>query len=137
MGKKLLDVPLQIIKNYKIKLLVVFGSCGSKYEKEDSDLDLAFLPSEIIGQEKEFKLLNELMSFYNRGNIDLVNLYKANPGLKYEIARTGRLLYEDKGELLSFQLYAAARYADTKYLREDRRRCLEEKLKKYEGGANL
>ena len=73
-------------------------------------------------------LLNELSQFYQRVDIDLVNLTKAEPILKVEIAKKGKLLYGSKEKFEKFSIYAAGIYADTKFLYNDRRKTLEKKI---------
>lgn len=123
-----LIVPSAIIEKYKLELLIVFGSYAENKNNPGSDLDLAFKSSINLGQQKEIKLLNELSRFYQRGDIDLVNIEKAEPVLKVEIAKRGKLLSGSQKEFDSFSIYAAAIYADTKFLREDRRKMLEKRL---------
>ena len=123
-----LEQPLKIITKYNIKLLVVFGSFGTEYMTKDSDLDLGYLSEELLSQEQELQLLQDLIKFYQRSNIDLVNLRKATPGLKFEIARKGRVIFEQKEEFLEFQLYASHVFADTKHLREMRKEVLDSKI---------
>lgn len=123
-----LKVPLAIIEKYNIELFIVFGSYAENKNNPGSDLDLAFKSSINLGQEKEIDVLNELSKFYQRGDLDLVNIDKAEPVLKVEIANKGRLLYGSAEEFEKFSIYAAAIYADTKFLRDDRRRTLEKKL---------
>ena len=123
-----LEVPVVIIDKYNIELFIVFGSYAENMNKPGSDLDLAYKSSEILSEEKERELLNELSQFYQRGDLDLVNLSKAEPVLKVEVAKNGRLLYGSNKKFEEFSIYAAAIYADTKFLRDDRRKILEKKL---------
>lgn len=123
-----LKVPEAIIEKYNIDLFIVFGSYAENMNKPESDLDLAYKSSEILADEKEIELLNELSNFYQRGDIDLVNLNKAEPVLKVEVAKKGRLLYGSEKKFEEFSIYAAAIYADTKFLRDDRRKTLAKKL---------
>lgn len=124
-----LEVPAAIIEKYNIELFVVFGSYAEKMNKPGSDLDLAFKSSSNLEQQQEMELLNELSQFYQRGDIDLVNLSKAEPVLKVEVAKKGRLLSGSQKEFDRFSIYAAAIYADTKFLSDDRRKTLKKKLK--------
>ncbi len=123
-----LDVPKVIIDKYNIELFILFGSYAEDKNKPGSDLDLAFKSSTNLKQQTEIELLNELSNFYQRGDIDLVNVNKADPVLKVEIAKNGKLLYGSQEDFDRFSIYAAAIYADTKFLRDDRREMLEKKL---------
>lgn len=123
-----LEVPAAIIEKYNIELFILFGSYAENMNKPGSDLDLAYKSSELLAEEKEIELLNELSNFYQRGDIDLVNLSKAEPVLKVEVAKKGRLLYGSEKMFEEFSIYAAAIYADTKFLRDDRRKTLAKRL---------
>ncbi|TDO83350.1 nucleotidyltransferase-like protein [Halanaerobium saccharolyticum] len=121
-------MPAAIIEKYNIELFIVFGSYAENVNKPESDLDLAYKSSKILAEEKELELLKKLSQFYQRGDLDLVNLAKAEPVLKVEVAKKGRLLYGSEKKFEEFSIYAAAIYADTKFLRDDRRKTLEKKL---------
>ena len=123
-----LEVPAAIIEKYNIELFIVFGSYAENMNKPGSDLDLAYKSSELLAEDEEIELLNELSQFYQRGDIDLVNLTKAEPVLKVELAKKGRLLYGEEERFEEFSIYAAAIYADTKFLRDDRRKTLKKKI---------
>ncbi|MCK8828588.1 nucleotidyltransferase domain-containing protein [Natroniella acetigena] len=124
-----LKQPTEIIAKYNIKLLVVFGSYGTRFMTEKSDLDLAYLSKDLLTKDQELQLLHNLINFYQYGNIDLVNLKKATPALKFEVAKKGRVLFEREDDFLQFQLYASRVFADTKHLREMREEVLNEKIK--------
>jgi len=123
-----LEVPTSIIDKYNIELFVVFGSYADDNNKQGSDLDLGFKCSEFLTESEEMELLNELSQFYKRADIDLVNLNKAEPILKVEIAKKGKLLYGSEEKFEKFSIYAAGIYADTKFLYDDRRKTLEKKI---------
>lgn len=88
-----IEISEAIIEKYSIELFIVFGSYAENINNSGSDLDLAYKSSNILSEEKEIELLNELSQFYQRGDIDLINLVKAEPVLKVEIAKKVRLLY--------------------------------------------
>lgn len=123
-----LEVPNTIIDKYNIELFVVFGSYASNKNNHESDLDLGYMCSEFLTESEEIELLNELSQFYQRVDIDLVNLTKAEPILKVEIAKKGKLLYGSEEKFEKFSIYAAGIYADTKFLYNDRRKTLEQKI---------
>ena len=54
------EIPYQIINKYNIKLLILFGSTGTKFERKDSDLDLAFLSENMLTEEEEYNMLSDL-----------------------------------------------------------------------------
>ncbi|MTI59551.1 MAG: nucleotidyltransferase domain-containing protein [Firmicutes bacterium] len=120
----------EIINKYGITLLIVFGSFAEGTTHKDSDLDLGYMSRDLLTKETELTLLEDLIKHYKNGDIDLVNLKKAVPPLKLEIASKGKLIYGTEEDFLKFQLYAAARYADTKFLRQKREGYLRERMKK-------
>jgi predicted nucleotidyltransferase len=75
-----------------LQLCVLFGSRASEQWRPDSDYDLAALPAPAPLQRLEWQMqLEELLG----GEIDLVALSPATePVLGWEIARSGRLIYE-------------------------------------------
>lgn len=56
---KKITLPEKIIKKYKIKLLVLFGSTGTDFEREDSDLYLGYLSGEGLAVDKQLALLHD------------------------------------------------------------------------------
>jgi len=122
------DIPSEIIEKYGISLLMLFGSYADGSYLPDSDLDLAYLSKDILSRERELTLLEELLKHYQKNELDLVNLRKASPALKLEVATKGKLIYGTEVELLSFQLYASGRYADSKFLRLERENYLKKRL---------
>lgn len=122
------DIPSGIIEKYGISLLMLFGSYADGSNHPNSDLDLAYLSKDILSRERELTLLEELLKHYQKNELDLVNLRKASPALKLEVATKGKLIYGTEVELLSFQLYASGRYADSKFLRLERENYLKKRL---------
>ncbi|MFI5360291.1 MAG: nucleotidyltransferase family protein, partial [Halanaerobiales bacterium] len=64
------EIPSEIIEKYGINLLVLFGSYADGTNRQDSDLDLAFLSKEILSLDKEHTLLEEMIGYYRKGNLD-------------------------------------------------------------------
>ena len=124
-----------IIEKYHIKLLVVFGSYGTERFRPDSDIDVAYESRVNLSCNEEMQLLSDLMMYFKRDKIDLVNLAKAVPLLMYEIACNSRPLYEEGESYLMFKLRASARYADTRFLREARKQWLNEQIGQDGGGV--
>lgn len=85
-----------IAKKYGINMFIYFGSFQTEYFNPESDIDIAFLPSHPLESSEKNKLLEELIIYHRKSEIDLVDLQKADSVLKYEIATNGRALYEEK-----------------------------------------
>lgn len=122
----------EIVRKYNIELMITFGSYGSDRFRVDSDIDIAFQPNYDLSSQEELSLLYDLMVYFRRDRIDLVNLVKADPLLLYEIACNGKPAYEKRDSFLRFKLKASARYADTKFLRDARRQWLNEQLQLFD-----
>ena len=84
----------------------------------------------MLTEEEEYNMLNDLIFYYKRDDIDLINLHKAEPGLKLVVSRKGRVIYEENNAFTDFQLYAASIYADTKHLRDMRDQILKGRINK-------
>lgn len=110
-----------IVDKYRLRLLIVFGSYGTKRYTRDSDIDVGYISKNSLQSEEEINLLRDLIFYFKRDRIDLVNLNKANPLLLYEAACQGRVLYESEESFLRFKIKAFARYTETKFLRDKRR----------------
>lgn len=121
------NISEKIINKYGITLLIVFGSFAEGTTHKDSDFDLAYMSRDLLTKETELILLEDLIKYYRKGDID--NLKKATPPLKLEVASKGKLIYGTEEDFLKFQLYAVACYADTKFLRQEREDYLRERMK--------
>jgi predicted nucleotidyltransferase len=81
-------------ENENIKAAFIFGSYGSKYQQESSDLDIAvlfenspdFMEQMEIAAELELKLTQSI-------EVDLINLNKADLVMQHEIVTEGIKIY--------------------------------------------
>ncbi|HZK44061.1 MAG TPA: nucleotidyltransferase domain-containing protein [Syntrophomonadaceae bacterium] len=128
-GKVNLD---DIIKKYAITLLITFGSYNTERFTPDSDIDIAFKSQNPLSTNDKLKLMNDLITYFKRDKIDLVDLQNANPLLLYAVACNGQVIYEEDNSFLKFKLYASFRYADTKHLRLARKRYLDSLIENLE-----
>ncbi len=84
----------QIAENFGIEFLVYFGSFQTEYYHSESDIDIAFLTTRPLSIDEKTELLEELILYHRKSEIDLVDLRTAEPIFRYEVARSGRVLYE-------------------------------------------
>lgn len=109
----------QFCKREHATLAVLFGSTATGRAVPHSDLDLAFW---LSGKDKDIEggdleLTNSLMRLFHRNDVDVVVLNHANPLLQWQVASTGKLLYErESGRFHQFQIYAMKRFDDSKHL---------------------
>ncbi len=99
-----------------LQLVMVFGSTVSGKIHKKSDLDVAFLFDRPIDT---VALTNKVINLLHTDNIDVVDLKRASPLLKYSIVKTGRLIYEKEvGLFNAFYSLAVRMYIDTQKLRD-------------------
>lgn len=123
-----------------IKFIILFGSQAVGDRHENSDFDVAVLTT----REKNLSILknySEILDFLSNilgipdYRIDLTNLNKANPFLKYEVVSSGKLLCGDEDEYADYRAGAFKGYIDSqplfhleKYLIKKRQNLLGELL---------
>jgi len=117
----------KIAGKYQLKVLLAFGSQISKRVHNESDLDLAFLPSKKIDEEKLYK---ELVHLFKRADIDLINLGTThNQILRFEILHSGKLLYEcQRGVKSTLEWQSYFDYFDFKKYYDLRSSLLDKKI---------
>ena len=99
-----------------LQLVIVFGSIVSGKMHKKSDLDVAFLFDRPIDT---VALTNKVINLLHTDNIDVVDLKRASPLLKFSIVKTGRLIYENEvGLFNAFYSLALRMYIDTQKLRD-------------------
>jgi predicted nucleotidyltransferase len=105
-----------------LKLVLLFGSAASGKLHARSDIDVAFLfdkPVDILG------LTNRVIRLLRTDNVDVIDLRRASPLLKFSAAREGELLYErSPGLFHEFVSFAFRRYVDTRKLRDARQKAI-------------
>lgn len=105
-----------IFKDEGLKLVLLFGSAVLGKIHKQSDIDLAFLfdkPVDILS------LTNRVIRLLHADNVDVVDLRRAGPLLKFSVVKNGRLLYERQpGMFNEFYSLAFRMYVDSKKLRD-------------------
>ncbi|UJS20313.1 MAG: nucleotidyltransferase domain-containing protein [Candidatus Brocadia sp.] len=91
-----------------------------------SDIDLAFLfdkPADIL------TLTNRIIRLLHTDHVDVVDLKRASPLLRYTSVKHGMLLYErEPGMFHEFYSLAFRRYVDTKKLRDAQTKAIQQFL---------
>jgi uncharacterized protein len=105
-----------LFKDQGLQIALLFGSSVTGEVHKHSDIDLALLydrPVDIL------ILTNRVIRYLRNDNVDVVDLRRASPLLKYSILKKGRLLYEKSlGTFNTFYSLTFRRYIDTKKLRD-------------------
>lgn len=104
---------------YQLKLMVLFGSqTKRKRVHKESDFDVAYLSKKDLSGKKIIDLNCDLMEFFQTDRVDLVDLKKADPFLRYEIAKNSQLLYGREMDYLEFKAFAFKDYINHRPLFE-------------------
>ena len=100
----------------------IFGSAAKGMSRQDSDIDLAFIPRANIPPYDVFMAAQRLAEELGR-EVDLVDLSCSSAVMRAQVVETGRvILDEDPLKRERFEMYALADYAR---LNEERRPVLE------------
>ena len=110
----------EIVEKYNLKLLVYFGSYGTEYYNNESDIDIAYLSDNDLSFEEKISLLEDLIKFHKKSEIDLVDLKSAEPILRFEIAKNGRAFYEKEDNLFErYSLFYIKRIYELRPIKEE------------------
>ncbi len=111
-----------LFRDEGLRLVLLFGSVAAGGAHPRSDIDLAFLfdtPADVLA------LTNAAVRLLGTDNIDVVDLRRASPLLKYSAAKHGKVLYENPpGVFPEFYSLAFRMYEDTRKLREAKARSI-------------
>lgn len=108
----------KIAEKHKIKFIVLFGSQTKGAPREDSDFDVAVYMDGFNGLDAYNAALFGLAGALNipSQKVDLTDLKNANPLLRYEITREGKLLFGNELDYLEFKAFAFRDYIMAKSL---------------------
>jgi predicted nucleotidyltransferase len=113
-------------------LVILFGSFASGRTHKKSDIDLAFLfddPVDILD------LTNRVIRLLHTDNIDIIDLRRTNPLLRFVALNKGKLLFERRpGMFNGFFSLVFRMYIDTKKLRDARETSIKHFLKERDLG---
>lgn len=105
-----------VFKEEGLELVILFGSHASGKLHRQSDIDLAFLYDRDVDI---VSLTNRVIRLLHLDKIDVVDLRRASPLMKFSVAKTGLVLYESEpGIFNNFYSLAFKVYVDTKKLRD-------------------
>jgi predicted nucleotidyltransferase len=113
---------VRFCKEYNVKIAVLFGSLATGKANNDSDVDLAvllekdFFPNGTFEAGKlKRKIIRELTDLLETSKIDLVLLNQVSSLLSFQVAKTGKLIYQrNSGDFAGFASLALRRHNDAK-----------------------
>ena len=130
--KQRLDRLIPLFEREGVQLAYLFGSLGQ--DQPGHDVDLAILTQ----GEPAFRLRPEITECLGTERVDLVDLSRASPVLRFEVLRTGQLLYTaDQALTERFELSTLQVYRDTAWLRRQQRAYLRERMELWSSGERL
>ncbi|UZQ83720.1 type VII toxin-antitoxin system MntA family adenylyltransferase antitoxin [Thermoanaerobacter sp. RKWS2] len=126
---------LQYLKGkYDIKLIYVFGSYSKGTNAKNSDLDIAVLLGNGYDPMDKLALIGDLVSIFKRDDIDLVILNSANPVLKHQVIKHGKLIFEENEDVkVEFEVKTLREYMDMEYFRKVQMDVIKEWVKSVVG----
>lgn len=137
MSTETADRLASIGRRFGLNLIVLFGSRVRGWAGEGSDLDIGvWLEEGQADRTWKAELWKALADLWDTGQVDLVVLNEANGALSYEIACSGKPLYESRPFLFQkFQVLAMKRYEDMKKISRWNRQYVDAFLKGRKHGA--
>ena len=118
-----------LFEKEEVLLAYLFGSLGRGQAGHDVDLAI------LIRGEPAFRLREAITDCLETERVDLVDLQRASPVLRFEILRTGQLLYAaDLALSERFELATLRLYRDTAWLRRQQREYLRERMEQWSSG---
>ena len=102
----------EIAEKYDLKMLLLFGSQAKdkKFLHKESDFDVAYLSERALGGKEIIDLNCDFIDMFRCDRVDLMDLKRAKPFLRYEIAKNSKLLYGNEIDYLEFKAFAFRDY---------------------------
>jgi predicted nucleotidyltransferase len=109
----------EIAAAYRLQLIVLFGSAARGRMSSESDIDLGILVGKKLNLSKRTALWSEFSRLFPH-EVDLTILNYLNPVFRFEIARDGIVLFEDRVDRWdNWKSYTIRQYWDTEKFRLD------------------
>jgi len=116
-----------LFEGKRLRLVILFGSAASGKTHRNSDIDIAFLFEKSVDI---LELTNTAIRLLHNDNVDVIDLRRASPLLKFSAVKKGKLLFEKTpGEFNEFYSLAFRMYVDTQKLRDGHAEFIKNYLK--------
>jgi len=106
----------KIAQKYNLAMILLFGSQVNGRAKPDSDIDIAYSAQKPLSTNERIDLNNDLSDFFQRDNVDQIDIKNANPLLLHEISTNSKLIFGKKIDYLEFKAFAFRNYIDSQSL---------------------
>lgn len=113
----------EVFKRENVRLAYLFGSLGKGEQAHDVDLAL------LTDDQPAFRLREAITSHLGTERVDLVDLNRAPPVLRFEIVRTGTCLFAADDLILEqYELETLRLYRDARHHLSRQRELLQERM---------
>lgn len=127
-----------IMKNYKIKLIYIFGSYFKEKNNKNSDLDIAVLLEDDFNHMDKLSLIGDFSDIFKRDDIDLIILNSANPVLRHQVIKYGKIAYMKNEDVkVNFKVKVLSVYMDMEPFRRTQMKYINEWVKNKVGGGSM
>jgi len=121
------DNAKELLQDYDIKLIYIFGSYAKANNNADSDLDIAILLNNSYNPMDKLSLIGDLTSIFKRDDIDLVILNSANSVLKHQVIKYGKLIFMKSEDIkVDFEVRVLKEYMDMEPFRKTQMKYINE-----------
>jgi predicted nucleotidyltransferase len=121
-----LDNLVPLFEQEGVLLAYVFGSLAKGRSAHDVGIAI------LIREKPAYTLRGKIYEYLGTERVDLVDLSKAPPLLRFEIVRSGRCLHaRDKEVLNRFEMETIHLYRDTAYLRKRQLDVLKRRISRW------
>jgi len=120
-----------LAKEYRIRMILLFGSVagGAVHPKSDRDLGVMFEENEV-SLRKHAAVVHRLQELFPDREVDLAILNRADPLFLKKITERCSLLFGSERDLHSLKMYAFRRYQDHRRFLEMEKRFAREFVEK-------
>lgn len=120
-----------LLAESRVELAYLFGSLvdPASAGRPPNDVDLALLTAR---DRPPFYLRELIVEHLGTERLDIVDLRRASPPLRFAVISEGRLLYAaDEDDRLAFELRTLRDYRDTAHIRRRRKELLKERMARW------
>jgi predicted nucleotidyltransferase len=104
----------RLVAQYRLRLLLIFGSVVTGRARPDSDLDIGILAGRQLSPQDWGEIGTRLSTLFPARTVDLADLDRADPLFLAKVSDSAVLLGGTARALAEFRIYAFRRYQDHK-----------------------